>query len=120
MQLARSAASNRRSSIPAPGIAKPQGAEQSKRAASGPRFTIGNPDQDVVHVLLRVFGKDIEIASFVENAGILQAQIRVLACRVRRCSLDQLFVGKLGLRIFVQTFQIRVRGRRVEIVIESL
>src|SRR5207237_9680138 len=76
-------------------------------------------NQNVVLGSLSVFGEDIEVAIFIENAGIDQLELR----RTQSSSailVDQPAVRIFGLRVFVERLHVRMRGRRVEVVIEFL
>ena len=67
-------------------------------------------DQDVFDVGLGVFHEHIEVAVLVEYAGVQQFEFRlVLAAPL--VFVDQLGIGKLRLRIFVEILHVGMRRR---------
>src|SRR5256884_7599951 len=79
----------------------------------------GDANQDVFHVRFGIFDKDIEIAVAGKNSRVEQFKFR-LAAAAPRVFLNQLLVGKSGLRILVQHAHVAVRGSRIEIEIALL
>ena len=69
--------------------------------------------------LLRVFDEHVEVAVVVERARVDQLEFRVVLAAAA-VLFDELRVGKLALRIFVERLEIRVRRRRVEVVVALL
>src|SRR5208337_1083469 len=61
----------------------------------------------------------IEVAIVVERAGVCQLELRLILAAAA-ILLDQCCVWEFALRIFVQTFRIRMGRRRIEIEIEVL
>ena len=68
---------------------------------------------------LGVFHKDVKVAVIVEDARVEQFKFRLLLA-APRIFLHELCVGKFALRIFVEIFQVRMRRRGVEVIINFL
>ena len=79
----------------------------------------GDAHQDVVWRGLRIFDLDVEVAAFVEQAGVLDLVLRVLE-RTAAVLRDESIVGKGRLRILVEHPHVGVRRDRVEVVVELL
>ena len=78
-----------------------------------------DPHEHVFRPGFGVFDKDIEIAVIIEDARIEQFKFR-LVLAAPPIFLHQLRIGKFPLRIFVEHFQVRMRRRGVEVIIEFL
>ena len=76
-------------------------------------------DQNIVGVGLGVFDEDVEVAVLVEDAGVDQFEFRI-AARAAAVFLEQLLVGKLGLRILVQALHVGMRRRGIEVEVTLL
>src|SRR4051812_44645183 len=74
-------------------------------------------NQNVVGLGLGIFDEDIEVAILIEDAGIDQLKFR-LTFPAPTVFFNELPIRKFGLRIFVEHLQVRMSGRRVEIVIK--
>lgn len=64
---------------PGPGVAQPEGGEQVKDRLLRAPVGAGHPDQDVVGGGLRVLHQDVEVAIEVEDAGVLDLELRLIA-----------------------------------------
>src|SRR5437016_2748553 len=104
---------------PRPGIAKPELWQDMERGGFRAAIERGDANQDVFHVRFGIFDKDIEIAVAGKNSRVEQFKFR-LAAAAPRVFLNQLLVGKSGLRILVQHAHVAVRGSRIEIEIALL
>ena len=76
-------------------------------------------DEHVFRAFLRIFDEHVEVAVVVEYAGVEQLVLEFLP-RPSPVRFDQVPVGKLPLRILVQIFHVRVRGRAVEVEVVLL
>ncbi len=89
--------------------------EACSRAAVGD----ADADQDVVAVSLGVLDEDIEVAVFIEHAGVHQF-VFGLVLAAPSVLLQQQRIGKFLLRILVEILHVRVRRRAVEIEVVLL
>ena len=89
------------------------------RADFGPAIVDGDADQHVLRTRLGVLDEHVEVAVAVEDAGIEQLVLELLA-RPAPVGLDQVPVGKLALRVLVQVLHVRVRGRAIEVEVVLL
>ena len=101
---------------PVPSITEPQRRQKMQARRLRPPIPGSDSNQDVFEGSLRVFNKNIEISVLVENARVNQFVFGIVT-RPLLVLNAQLIVGKRRLRIFVEIFQIAVRGNRVEIVV---
>ncbi len=69
--------------------------------------------------MLGIFGEDVEITSFIENAGVGELVFRI-GTGAAAIFFDEIGVGKFALRIFVKAFEVGAGGGGIEIVIEFL
>ena len=76
-------------------------------------------NQDVRRRPLRIFGNDVEVPVVVERAGVEQFVFRRVLTPPP-VFLDQISVRKHALWVFVERFEVRVGGCRVEIVVTLL
>src|SRR5438309_5089125 len=97
---------------PCPGITKPKVWQEVETCCFRTTVEGLNSDADVFRIGLRVFDKNVEIAIFIENAGIEKFELRTATLCVFR---NQLCVWELLLRILVEHPHVAVRGRIVEI-----
>ena len=56
-----------------------------KRKVGGFRPSVHNrkADEDVIDILLGVFGENVKVAAFIENAGVVQFELRSARVRFR-------------------------------------
>src|SRR5712691_5343156 len=104
---------------PRPRVAEPQLGKDMQ--VGGFRSTVvdGDPDQDVRWRVLRVFRDHIEVAVAFKHAAIDKLELRILFSTAS-ILLDESGVRKLLLRVLVEAFQVRMRGRRVQVVVGLL
>ena len=83
------------------------------------RFLVGpvcncNPNQHVVGRGLGIFRKDVEISLIFEDTGIFKL---ILWFKPGSTAIffDQLCIRKFGLRIFIESFHVRMRRRRIKV-----
>ena len=86
----------------------------------GPAVGDRDADQDVVGRGLRVLGEDVEVAVVVEDAGVGELELGLVACRGARFSSTSRAYGNSRLRVLVERLQVRVRRRRVEVEVRLL
>ena len=118
--LGTARSSGRRSSRPQAQVLRNQRVgNRCSGAGSGPRLVAADPDQEVVRCDLGVLDLDVEVAIVGENAGVDQLVLRLLpaASPVLR---DEIGIGKRPLRIFVESPQVGVGGRGVEVPVVLL
>ena len=101
--------------LPCPCIAEPKRGKNSEWGRLGAAIDDPQADRHVVRCGFRVFEEHIEVAAVVENAGIDEFVFRLQA-RAAGIFFDQLAVGKLGLRVFVESAHEGMRGVVVEVV----
>src|SRR5438874_3794395 len=99
---------------PGPRIPKPQRRQKSKLGGFTTAIYNRDPYQNVVHILLCVLGKDVEVSSFVENSGIDQLELRI-ETSAPAILLPELLVREASLRVLVQALEIRMRGSSVQV-----
>ena len=109
----------RRAVVHAPGVAEPQVRQQVQRRRLRSAIDRAHPDEDVLGIDLGELDEDIEVAVLVEDPGVEQLVLHVVA-RTAAVLGDQLVVRKLRLRILVEHLRVRVRGRAVEIEVVLL
>ena len=73
-----------------------------------------DPDQNVVRVRLGILSEYIEIPVLFEDARIQQLKLGVVTAAAA-VLVNQPCIRKLGLRIFIEGFHVRVCRRAVEI-----
>src|SRR5437016_13543960 len=101
-------------SSPGPNVSEPYGGKKAKIGGLGSTIGDRDLDKDVFEVSLGIFHKHIEVAVVVEHSGIEQLKLS-LVLATTAVLVHQLAIGKLGLRILVKMFHVRVRGGAVEI-----
>src|SRR5690606_32940674 len=74
---------------------------------------------NIVGIGLCIFDKKIKIAVFVKNAGVDEFEFIVGFCPACVLFVKQ-FIGRFGLRVFVEVFHMGMRRRVVQIVIAFL
>ena len=104
---------------PRPGVAEPQRRQDAQPGRLRPAIVDGDADQHVLRTRLGVLDEHVEVAVAVEDAGIEQLVLELLA-RPAPVGLDQVPVGKLALRVLVQVLHVRVRGRAIEVEVVLL
>ena len=90
---------------------------QQRRLASA--IVGGDLDQHVFGRCLRVLHEDVEVPIVVEDPGIEELVLVLLAGSLVVC-FHQIVVRKGALRILVQVLHVRVRRRRIEIEVVLL
>ena len=88
-------------------------------AASGPRFTAGDPHEEVVGAALGVLHEDVEVAVAFEDAGVEELVLHLLP-RPLPVRPDQVVVGEGGLRVLVEVLHVRVGRGAVEVEVVVL
>ena len=97
-----------------PGVAIPERRQQVQRRGVGAVVGRADFDQHILGTFLGVFDEHVEIAVFVEDPGVEQFVLQsVFAPAV--VFRDQIFVGKSSLRVFVETFEVGMGGRGIEV-----
>ena len=104
---------------PAPDVAAPQRGQEMKRGRVRAAIADADLDQDVGRPLLGVFDEDIEVTVAVEDAGVDQLVLHVLAA-TGTIGVDQVAVGIGLLRIFVEELHVRMGGRAIEVEVVLL
>ena len=98
----------------APRVAEPQRRQQVQRRRLRAAVVRGDAHQDVVVGGLRVLDLDVEVAVLVEDARVEQLVLVVLLA-ASAVGGDEVLVRERALRVLVQTLQVRVRRRAVEV-----
>ncbi len=104
---------------PRPGVAKPDRRQQMQPCRLRASIVRGDPDEQVIGFRLGVFHEHIEVPVVVENAGIEQLVLEVLA-RAPLVGLDEVSIGILALGVFVQILHVGVRRRAVDVEVVLL
>src|SRR5271170_4184337 len=101
---------------PSPGVPEPKRRNKLHIRRLGSTVGNGYTDQNVINIALGVLGGDIEVAIFLEDAGLfdLKLWVELAAAAVL---FEQAGIRKLGLRVLVETLEIGVGGRGVEVII---
>src|SRR5581483_6214680 len=102
-----------------PGVPEPQRRQQMQRRGIGAAIGHGDPDQHIVRRGLRVLRRHIEVAALVENAGIDQLILGIVAGAAAILG-DQLVVRIRALGILVERAHVGVRRRVLEVVVALL
>src|SRR5713226_2953083 len=100
--------------IPGPGIAVPNCRQKMYARRFGAAIVRSDSNKDVFRGGLGILNDDIEIAVFVEDAGIEQLKLGIFF-RMAPVFFQQLSIGKGTLRIFVKKLHVRVRRRAVKV-----
>ena len=100
-----------------PGVTEPQRWQQVERRRIGAAVGRREADADVFRPGFRVLDRHVEVAIVIEDPGVEQFVLGKFQAATL-VLLDQLLVGKRGLRVFVQPVQVRMgRGRiQVEVI----
>src|SRR5882672_7493933 len=77
----------------APCVAKPESGQERELGCVGSAIQDGDADEDVVNVVLGVFGEDVEVAIFIEDAGVFELVLGIEA-RAAGGLGDERIVGK--------------------------
>ena len=104
---------------PRPGVSKPDGRKQSQFGFDRTVIRDGDLDQDVFDAGFRVFGYNVEIAIFVEQARVKQFELAVVFSPPP-ILFHQFPVGKFPLRIFIKPLHVRMRRGRIQIKVVLL
>jgi hypothetical protein len=102
---------------PAPHVAEPQVREHVNRRRLGPPVLDRHAEHEVVGAALGPLHEDVEVAAIVEEARVLDLELRLVSRAPLR---EEALVGIGALRVLVEVLQVRVRGCRVEVVVELL
>src|SRR6187431_2715243 len=102
--------------VPAPGVAKTNLRQELQAPGLGATIDGADPDQGVVRSGLGVLDEHVEVAALVEHPRVQQLELGTLTATTA-VLFHQPRVRELGLWILVQHLQVRVRGRRIEIVV---
>ena len=102
---------------PTPSVSKPDLRELRQRRCLRAAIPYRDSHQHVIDVGLCILHKHIEVAVGGENAGVHQLIFPVIQAATV-ILIEQLLIGKRGVRILVQHAGIGAAGRSVEIVIE--
>src|SRR3954470_2629804 len=97
---------------PTPGIAEPQRRDKSQVGGIRSPVHDANADADVFEVPLRVLHENVKVAALLESVCIVQLELAVEP-RTLPVLSHKLRVGKPGLRILVESFQVRSGGSRI-------
>ena len=108
-----------RAGPPAPRVAEPQGWQQMNRRCLRAAVRRGDPDEAFFRRRLGVFDDDVEVAVFVEHAGVDELVLELLA-RAARVGLHEVVVREGGLRVFVEPLHVGVRRRGIQIEVVLL
>jgi hypothetical protein len=79
----------------------------------------GDTHDDIARSFLGVFDEDVEVAVLVENAGVEQLVLG-FAAAAALVLLDQIDVGKGGLRILIEILHVGMTGDIVQIEVVLL
>ena len=111
----------KRAGMPArgPAVTEPDRRKQVEHRPFGTAVGDRDPAQDVLGGSLRVFDGHVEVAVALEDTGIEQLVFRVGSGAASVLG-DEVGVRECALRILVQEFHVRVRGRAVEIEVVLL
>ena len=108
-----------RSHVPGPRIAKPEGGQEVELGRLRTAVDRGHPDQQIVDAPLGVLHGDVEVPVAVEDVGVEQLVLGLRAPSAR-VLLDEAPIGKGRLRVLVQAFHVRMRGRGIEVEVVFL
>ena len=99
---------------PRPAVAEPERRQQLQRRRVGAAVGHREPDQQVGRAPLRVLHDDVEVAVVVEDPGVEQLELRVVAPAPRALG-EQPLVREGALRVLVERLHVRVRRHVVEV-----
>jgi hypothetical protein len=88
-----------------------------ERGGIGPPVGDGDERDQVLGGLLRVLDEDVEVALVVEDAGVEELVLELVARAVR---VNERVVGVGGLRVLVEPLEVGVARRRVEVEVVLL
>jgi len=109
----------RRARVRPPGVAEPEVREDLKGRRLGAAVDGGDADLDVLGVGLGELDVHVPVAVVVEDAGVHQLVLELLA-RAAPVLGAHLLVRERGLRVLVEHLRVRVRRRAVEIEVVLL
>src|SRR6185437_11124475 len=104
---------------PAPGISEPDGRKDMHGRRILSPVMNGYPDEDILHIRLGIFDKNVEIAVLVEDTRVYQLELRLLP-RPSSVFINQPLIGKSLMRILVEHLHVAVGGRGVQVVLQFL
>ena len=108
-----------RGALPGPRVPEPERRQHVKRRRLRPPVVDGHAHQDVVRARLRVLHHHVEVAVVVEDAGVEELELGLLA-PAPRVLLDEARVRVLVLRVLVERAHVGVGGRGVEVEVVLL
>src|SRR5436309_4787828 len=100
--------------IPGPGIAEPNGRNEMHASSFGAAIVRSDSNKNVFRGGLGILNDDVEIAVFVEDAGIEQLKLGIFF-RTTTVFFQQLSIGKCALRIFIEELHVGVSRRAVDV-----
>jgi hypothetical protein len=103
---------------PGPGVPEPQRRKDLEACRLLSAVVDGHADQEVLRALLRIFEEDVEVAVVVEDPGVEELVFEFLP-RPLPVRVQEVPVGELALRVFVEVLHVRMgrRGVDVEVVL---
>src|SRR5438132_7169993 len=101
---------------PGPRISEPKLGQHMDRSRLRSAINRGDLHEDVLRIRFRILDKEVEIAILAKNTGIDQFKLRLLVASAT-VLLNKLRIREFLLRIFIESFQIRMCWRRVEVVV---
>src|SRR5262249_49884397 len=104
---------------PGPVVAEPELRQNVDPRRLGTAIVHGDANEDVVLRLLRVLGNDVEVPVPVEPAAVDQLELR-FERTAPAVFLDEARVRIFALRVLIESFHVRVRRRRIEVVVTLL
>ena len=99
---------------PRPGITEPELGQNVQHGAVRTAVGYGDPNENVVRRVLRVFRSDVEITILCENAGVDEFELG-LELAAPTIFLHQPFVWVGGLRVFVEAFEVGTGRGRIKV-----
>jgi hypothetical protein len=103
---------------PGPCVPEPQRRKSLEACRLLSAVVDGHTDQEVLRAFLRVFQEDVEVAVVVEDPGVEELVFELLP-RPLPVRVQEVPVGELALRVFVEVLHVRMgrRGVDVEVVL---
>ena len=102
---------------PRPGITEPELGQNVQRGAVRTAVGYGDPNENVVRRVLRVFRSDVEITVRCKYAGVDEFELE-LELAAPTIFLHEPFVRVGGLRVFVEAFKVGTGRGRIKVVVE--
>ena len=104
---------------PRPCVAKPERRQQMQHSGRGAAIAHADLDQQILRVPLGIFDEHVKIAVVVEDAGVQQLVLQVVAA-APATGVQQICIGVRGLWVLVEILHIRVGRRAVEVEVVLL